>query len=196
MQHRPIPQTITIIALALCIIFFLIYCVDKPLVDASAIKRLPHSPALNMPTHSKEAAQCRKEEEAMAKATLEREKEAAQRQLQEKEAAATATSRLVPPLVVSPPSTSNLNSLLTGHIGQDTNGTQEDGTVPTAMEGDIINGTGKPPKQKKPKKSKSSEEDKEDGATQHEQCSLALKQSRAAAAVPTSCPPAPTYKYE
>jgi hypothetical protein len=154
MQHRPIPQTITIIALALCIIFFLNYCFDKLLIDTSAIKCLPHSPAPNMPTCYKEATERWKEEEAMAKATLEREKEAARRQLQEKEAAATATSRLVPPSVVFPPSASNLNSLLTGHVSQDTNGTQEDGTAPTAMEDDIINSTRKPPKQKKPKKSK------------------------------------------
>jgi hypothetical protein len=77
-----------------------------------------------MPTCSKEAKRRRKEEEAMAKATLEREKEAAVRQLQEEAAMATTASGKMPRLVVSPPSAWNLNSLLTGHVGQDTDGTK------------------------------------------------------------------------
>jgi hypothetical protein len=69
-----------------------------------------------MPTRSKGAKMHRKEEEAMALATLAREKEAAKRQLQEEEAAAPVASGVALPLVVSPPSALNLNSLLTGSI--------------------------------------------------------------------------------
>jgi hypothetical protein len=61
----------------------------------------------------------RKEVEAIALATLAREKEAAERRLQEEEVTAPAASGVVLPLVVSHPSALNLNSLLTGHVGQE-----------------------------------------------------------------------------
>jgi hypothetical protein len=99
-----------------------------------------------MPTRSKGAKMRGKEEEAMALASLAREKEAAKRQLQEEEAAAPAASGVVLPLVVSPPSALNLNSLLTGHVGQESERVQEDGIASKAMEADLANDTGKPPK--------------------------------------------------
>ncbi len=90
-----------------------------------------------MPTRSKEAKKRRKEEEAMARATLEREKEAAAQQLQVEVAKATVAAGMMQPTVVSPPPASNLNTLLTGHVGQDTDGTKEDGTALTAMDDEV-----------------------------------------------------------
>ncbi len=92
-----------------------------------------------MLTRSKGAEMRRKEEEAMALATLAREKEAPKRQLQEEEAAAPAASGMALPLVVSPPSALNLNSLLTGHIGQESERAQEDGIASKAMKADLAN---------------------------------------------------------
>jgi hypothetical protein len=134
--------------------------------------RFVHLPALNMPTHSKEAANCRKEEETMAVATLTREKEAMKRRMQEEAAAAQVTLTPEPtvlgtvlPLVVSPPSAMNLNSLLTGHVGQESVSTHKDGIASTSMEEDSANSTDKITKNKKAKKVKSSKDDKEDKAT-------------------------------
>ena len=86
-----------------------------------------------MPMRSKEAANCRKEEETMAAATLLREKGAAKRCMQEEAAAAQVTLTATPmasgtvlPLVVSPPLATNLNSLLTGHVGQESMSTHKD----------------------------------------------------------------------
>jgi hypothetical protein len=62
--------------------------------------------------------------------------------------------------VVSPPSASNLNSLLTGHVGQESERAQEDGIASKAMEADSANNTGKPTKKKESKKSKISKEGK------------------------------------
>ncbi len=90
----------------------------------------------------------RKEEEVMALATFAREKEAAKRRLQEEEAAVPAASGVALPLVVSPPSASDLNSLLTGHVGQESERAQEDGITSKAMEVDSANDTSKPPKKK------------------------------------------------
>jgi hypothetical protein len=117
----------------------------------------------------------RKEEEAMALATLAREKEAAKRQLQEEEAAALAASGKALPLVVSPPSALNLNSLLTGHVGQESERAQEDRISSKAMEVDLANDTGKPPKKKESKKSKISKEGKKDNANKRDQHGLVLK---------------------
>jgi hypothetical protein len=82
MQHQQIPHTITIIALILCIVFALTYGIDNPSCQQTIALTtpdtncLPHSSATSMPTRLKEAERHRKEEEAMAKATLERVKEA------------------------------------------------------------------------------------------------------------------------
>ncbi len=100
------------------------------------------------------------------------------------------------PTVVSPPPALNLNTLLTGHVGQDTNGTKEDGTALTAMDNKVSGENGKPPKQKKIRKSKLNKEEKDDVATKKEQRSSALKQGSVAVPLPTLRPPAPAYKYE
>jgi hypothetical protein len=149
-----------------------------------------------MPTRLKEAEKRKKEEEAMVQATLEREKEAAARQLQEEAAKATAAAGMMQLMVVSPPSTSNLNSLLTGHVGQDTNGTKEEGTALNAKDDKVSGDNGKPPKQKKTRKSKSNKKGKDDVATKKKRRSSALKQGSIAVTFPMPRPPAPAYKYK
>jgi hypothetical protein len=100
-----------------------------------------------MPTRSKKAEAHKKEEEAMAAATLQWAKEAAARRQMEDIARTTAetlthqqpavhqvinTPSITPPLeaphtlVVSPPSATNLNSLLSGHVGQEDLGVDAD----------------------------------------------------------------------
>ena len=110
----------------------------------------------------------RKEEEAMALATLAREKEAAKRRLQEEEAAVHVASGVVQLSVVPPPSASNLNSLLTGHVGQESERAQEGAIASKTMEADLANNTGKPPKKKESKKSKISIEGKKDNANKRD----------------------------
>jgi hypothetical protein len=126
---------------------------------------------------------------------LEREKDAAAQHLQEEGAKATAAAGMMQPTVVSPPPAFNLNTLLTGHVGQ-TNRTKEDGVALTAMDNKVSGENGKPPKQKKIRKSKLNKEEKDDAATKKECCSLALKQGSIAVPLPTLRPPAPAYKYE
>jgi hypothetical protein len=82
-----------------------------------------HYLTLIMPTRSRELKKCNKEEEVMAAAMLQKEKEAVERLQQEEESkvaavlalSATKEVQTLPP-VVSPPSGPNLTSLLTGHI--------------------------------------------------------------------------------
>jgi hypothetical protein len=72
----------TIIALILCVVFALKYGIGDPscqrpiALTATVTDRFPPSFTPSMPTRSKEAEKCRKEEEAMTRATLEREKDA------------------------------------------------------------------------------------------------------------------------
>jgi hypothetical protein len=140
---------------------------------------------------------CRKEEEAMVEATLAREKEAPERRLQEEEGAAPAASGVALPLVVFPPSASNLNSLLTGHVGQESERAQEDRIALKAMEEDSANNTRKPPKKKESKKSKISKEGKKDNAIKHDRRGSALKKGSFATVTPAvTTPPANEYMYE
>jgi hypothetical protein len=150
-----------------------------------------------MPTRSKGTEMLRKEEEAMALATLAREKGAGERQLQEEEAAAPAASEVALPLVVSPPSASNLNSLLTGHVGQESERAQDDGIASKAMEADSAINTGKPPKKKESKKYKISKEGKKDNMNKRDRHGSALKKGSFATVTPAiTTPPANKYKYE
>jgi hypothetical protein len=202
MQQRQIPHTITIIALILCVVFTLKYGIGYPsrqqpiALTTTVTDRFPPSFTPSMPTRSKETEKRRKEEEAMAHGTLEREKEAVAQRLQEEAAKATAAAGMMQPTVVSPPPASNLNTLLTGHVGQDTNGTKEDGAALTTMDDKVSGENGKPPKQKKIRKLKLNKEEKDDVATKKEHCSSALKQGSVAVPLPTLRPPAPAYKYE
>jgi hypothetical protein len=202
MQQRQIPHTITIITLILCVVFALKYGVGYPsrqqpiALTVTVTDHFPPSFTLSMPTCSKEAKKRRKEKEAMARATLEREKDAAARRLQEEAAKATVAAGMMQPMVVSPLPASNLNTLLTGHVGRDTNGTKEDGAALTAMDNKVSGENGKPPKQKKIRKLKLNKEEKDDAATKKERCSSALKQGSIAVPLPTLHPSAPAYKYE
>jgi hypothetical protein len=103
----------------------------------------------------------------MAAATLARGKEATKRHMQEEAAAAQVTLTAVPtalgavlPLVVSPPLATNLSSLLTGHVGQESVSAHKDGIASTSMEEDSANSTDKITKNKKGKKVKSSKDNK------------------------------------
>jgi hypothetical protein len=157
-----------------------------------------------MLTRSKEAANHRKEEETMVAATLAREKEATKRHMQEEAAAAQVTLTAMPtasgavlPLVVSTPLAMNLNSLLTGHFGQESVSVHKDGIASISMEEDLANSTDKITKNKKTNKVKLSNDNKENKATKCDQRGSALKNSRVAStapAAPTS-PPATEYKY-
>jgi hypothetical protein len=130
-------------------------------------------------------------------ATLARKKDALERQLQEEEAAVPAASGVAVPLVVSPPSASNLNSLITGHVGQESERAQEDGIASKAMEEDLANDTSKPPKKKESKKSKIIKEGKKDNANKRDQRGSALKKGSFATVTPAIItPPANKYKYE
>jgi hypothetical protein len=192
----------TIIALILCIVFALKYGIGDPscqqpiALTATVTNRFPPSFTPSMPTRSKEAEKRRKEEEAMARPMLEREKDAAAQRLQEEAAKATAAASMMQSTVVSPPPASNLNTLLTGHVAQDTNGTKEDGAALTAMDDKVSGESSKPPKLKKIKKSKLNKEEKDDTGTKKERHSSALKQGSVAVPLPTLRPPAPAYKYE
>jgi hypothetical protein len=204
MKHLQTPQTMINSTLVLCISVHLITCyIDQPYCQQVTVLNAPdsnrslHPPAPNMPTRSKGAKMHRKEEEAMALATLAREKEAAKRQLQEEEAAVPAASGVALPSVVSPPSASNLNSLLTGHVGQESERAQEDGIASKAMEADLANNTGKPPKKKESKKYKISKEGKKDNANKRDQHGLAIKKGSFTTVTPAiTTPPANKYKYE
>jgi hypothetical protein len=99
--------------------------------------------------------------------------------------------------VVSPPSASNLNSLLIGHVGQESERAQEDGIASKAMEADSANDTSKPPKKKQSRKSKISKEGKKDNANKRDRHGSALKKGSFATVTPAATtPPAKEYKYE
>ncbi len=103
---------------------------------------------------------------------------------------------MMQPTVVSPPPASNLNTLLTGHVGQDTDGTKEDGAALTTMDDKVSGENSKPQKQKKLRKLKLNKEEKDDATTKKERHSSALKQGSVAIPLPTLRPPALAYKYE
>ncbi len=103
---------------------------------------------------------------------------------------------MMQPMVVSPPPASNLNTLLTGHVGQDTDRTKEDGVALTTMDDKVSGENSKPQKQKKLRKLKLNKEEKDDATTKKERRSSALKQGSVAIPLPTLRPPAPAYKYE
>ncbi len=133
----------------------------------------------------------------MTQATLEREKEAAERQLQEEAEKAAVSAGLLPPPVVSPPSASNLTSLLMGHVGQDADESKmEEEPVLNAMDNNVRVETSKPKKQKKTKKTKPNKDAKDDVAVKKDRRSLVLKQGSVAVPPSTPCPPDQAYKYK
>ena len=93
-------------------------------------------------TRTQDAARRHQEEEALAAATLQKEKDAAKKYglkaVIEKENLNVAADMNSPheplPTVVSPPPAPNLTSLLTGHIGQDVGTQAADDTTATDMD--------------------------------------------------------------
>ncbi len=133
----------------------------------------------------------------MARATLEREKKAAARQLQEEAEKAAVSAGSLPPPMVSLPFASKLTSLLTGHVGQDADGSKtEEELVLNAMDNVVRVKTGKPKKQKKTKKTKPNKDAKDNVAVKKDCRSLVLKQGSIAAPPSTPCPLDQAYKYE
>ncbi len=104
---------------------------------------------------SQEAAKRRQDEEAMAAAILQKEKDAAKNDgLNEAEAVDKNLSPVPLPSVVSPPSAPNLTSLLTGHIGQEVEKQAADNGIATGkgsntQSNEQVDDTMKPPKKKK-----------------------------------------------
>jgi hypothetical protein len=99
-----------------------------------------------------------------------------------------------PSTVVSPPSAPNLNSLLTGHAGQEGETLLTTKTTMTAMAADTqAEDTVKSPKKKKSKKVKSSKEDK---STKHDRSDSILKQSSFTMTTPNAPPSAKEYRYK
>ncbi len=93
----------------------------------------------------------------MAAAMLQKEKEAAERLQQEEELKVAAVLALSAtkevqtlPLVVSPPSAPNLTSLLTGHVGQESETVPENGNTLTAVD-TVVDEISKSPMKKKSK---------------------------------------------
>jgi hypothetical protein len=92
-------------------------------------------------THTRDAARHRQEDEAMAAATLQKEMDAAKTEglkaVIEKDNLNAAADMIMPheplPMVVSPPSAPNLNSLFTGHVGQEVGTQVADGTIAMDM---------------------------------------------------------------
>jgi hypothetical protein len=99
----------------------------------------------------------------MAAATLQKEKDAAKTEglkaVIEKDNLNAAANTIMPheplPTVVSPPSAPNLNSLLTGHVGQEVGTQVADGTIATDMDINTQDDEQVDDKVKSPKKKKS-----------------------------------------
>jgi len=135
---------------------------------------------------TQEAVRRRQEDEAMAAAILQKEKDAATndglKAANEDNLNVAVDTNLyhVPlPLVVSPPSAPNLTSLLTGHIGQDVGKQAADNGIATdkgsnTQEDEQVDDNVKSPKKKKSKKIKSTKEDK---LTKRDRSGLSLKKS-------------------
>ncbi len=137
----------------------------------------------------------------MAAATLQREKEAAARQWKEETAASVARPITTPPMVTaaksidkpliitppanpttsvaSPPSVANLNSLLSGHVGQEGSGADANtSTITTDSDADKEKSTSTA--KKKPKKSK--DKTSSNSSSKRDSSGLVLKQGRFATA--------------
>jgi hypothetical protein len=140
-------------------------------LDSTHIVLLPGQTLNSMPMRCKADKKRQKEEEAMAAATQKKGKEAAEKhKLNELRMTETnpsmvtkvGTGSKLPPTVVSPPLALNLNSLLTGHVGQEGGTLLATDTTTTALVTETqAKDTVKSPKEKKSNKVKStSKEDK------------------------------------
>ena len=139
-------------------------------------------------TRATDATRRRQEDEAMAAATLQKEKEARLKKDGSHDDIVNSNPR---PSMVSPPAAPNLNSLLTGHTGQDVEKPAEE--TGTATEEDQADDNVKSPKKKKVKKSKAAKDDKP--AKRDRSCS-SLKQSSFATLQVATASSAKDYKFE
>jgi hypothetical protein len=101
----------------------------------------------------------------------------------------------LPPMVVSPPSALNLNSLLTGHVGQEGGTLLATNTTMTALVTETqAKDTVKSPKKKKSKNVKSAS--KEDKSTKRDHSGSVLKNSTFATSTPNASTSAKEYNHE
>jgi hypothetical protein len=174
-------------------------CQEPITLNTLNSNQLVHYLPVIVPTRFRELEKGRKEEDGMVAAMLQKEKEAAKWFQQEEElkvAAALASSatkevQTLPP-VVSPPLAPNLTSLLTGHIGQESETVSENGNTLTAAD-TVADEISKSPKEKKSKKSKSN---KEDNASKHDSSSSVLKKSSFTESTSAVAPSTKEYKYQ
>jgi hypothetical protein len=104
-------------------------------------------------------------------------------------------SKLPPTVVVFPPSALNLNSLLTGHVGQEGGTLLATNTTTTAMVTEMqAKDTVKSPKKKKSKKVKSTS--KEDKSTKRDRSGSVLKKSTFATSTPNASTSAKEYNHK
>ncbi len=173
------------------------------------------------PSHTKDLARRCQEDKATAAATFQKEKDPAEKD--ELEAAiekdnlnvAAVTPKdvnkqmrkdepeIVPPheplpMVVSPPSSPNLTSLLTGHVGQEVGTQAADDTTTTDTDintqvDEQVDDNVKSPKKKKSKKVKSTKEDK---LSKRNHSGMTLKTSSFAKPTLTAKPSAKEYNFE
>jgi hypothetical protein len=169
------------------------------------------STIFTMPTQLQDAENRRKEEEAMAAATLQQEKEAAARHRKGDTAKTTAVKpthqqpavcqvantpsitpqpEAPPASVVSPPSATNLNSLLSGHVGQEVLGMDANNSTITT-DSNSAKEKSAPPTKKKAKKLKEKTTSTNLSSSKRNRSGSVLKQGRfATAAAPTAAPQA------
>ncbi len=170
-----------------------------------------------MPTQLQDAENQRKEEEVMAAAMLQQEKEATACQRKEDTARTTAVKpthqqpavrqvantpsitpqpEAPPTSVISPPSTTNLNSLLSGHVGQEVSGAGAN-TSTITTDSDTAKEKSAPPTKKKTKKLKEKTTSTNLSSSKHDSSGSVLKQgSFATAAAPTATPQASAKVFE
>jgi hypothetical protein len=202
-MKRTTPQywTISIILLSAIVASLVTLCAAPP--------PTPPYPLQIMPSHTtrtKEAARRHQEDEAMAAATLQKEKDAAKKDglkaVIEKDNLNAVADMNLPqeplPMVVSPPSAPNLTSLLTGHIGQEVGTPAADDT--TAKDMDIntqddeqVDDNVKSPKKNKSKKVKSTKENK---SSKRNRSSMTLKISSFAKPTLAAKPSVKEYNFE
>jgi hypothetical protein len=158
-MKRTTPQcwTISIIILSAIFASLVTLCAALPPTLLYPLRIMP-----SRTTRTQDATRRRQEDEALAAATLQKEKDAAKKYglkaVIEKENLNVAADMNSPheplPTVVSPPPAPNLTSLLTGHVGQDVGTQAADDTIATDMDNNTqvdeqVDDNVKSPKKKK-----------------------------------------------
>ena len=146
---------------------------------------------------TQEAARRRQDDEALATAILQKEKNAANNDGL-KAAKVTVAVDTYPiqvplPLVVSPPSAPNLTSLLTGHVGQEVGNKASSDMDINTQDVEQVEDSAKSHKKKKTKKVKST---KEDTSTKRNRSSLSLKKTSSATQSVAATSSTKDYKFE